>query len=131
MTSSGRTARTPFPGILPEDLRRIHYYILYPNLFLSLHPDYVMTHVLWPIDAGRTEIVCEFLFGANQLARSDFDPADAVDFWDETNRQDWKVCERTQLGVQSASYDRGRLSRLEWMTHTFDRFIADRLTGAA
>jgi Rieske 2Fe-2S family protein len=131
MTSSGRTARTPFPGILPEDLRRIHYYILYPNLFLSLHPDYVMTHVLWPIDAGRTEIVCEFLFGADEVARPGFDPADAVDFWDETNRQDWKVCERTQLGVQSASYDRGRLSRLEWMTHTFDRFIADRLTGAA
>jgi Rieske 2Fe-2S family protein len=90
-----------------------------------------MTHVLWPIDPGRTEIACEFLFAADEVARPGFTPSDAVDFWDETNRQDWKVCERAQLGVQSASYDRGRLSRLEWMTHTFDRFVADRLTGAA
>jgi Rieske 2Fe-2S family protein len=131
MTLDGTTTRPPFPGILPEDHRRIHYYIIYPNLFLSLHPDYVMTHTLWPIAAGRTEIVCEFLFAADEVAKPGFDPKDAVDFWDETNKQDWKVCERTQLGVQSSAYDRGRLSRLEWMTHTFDRFVADRLTDQA
>jgi len=129
MTVSGKTARLPFATIDPEDHRRIHYYILYPNMFLSLHPDYIMTHLLWPIAPGRTEIVCDFLFAAEEVSRPGFEPSDAVDFWDATNRQDWKVCERAQLGTQSSSYDRGRLSRLEWMTHTFDRFVADRLTG--
>jgi len=65
-----------------------------------------------------------------EMARPGFDASDAVGFWDETNRQDWSVCERAQLGTASASYDRGRLSRLEWMTHIFDNFIADRLTRA-
>ena len=130
MSLDGRARRRPFPGIEPEDLRRIHYYIVYPNLFLSLHPDYVMTHLLWPLDPGRTEIECAFLFHPDEMARPGFDPSDAVDFWDATNLQDWKVCERTQLGVQSSSYDRGRLSLLEWMTHHFDRFVADRLTAA-
>jgi len=127
MTTTGRTVRPPFATIAPEDHRRIHYYIVYPNLFLSLHPDYVMTHTLWPIDPGHTEIVCEFLFAADEVARPEFDPTDAVNFWDETNRQDWMVCERAQLGVQSASYDSGRLSKLEWMTHIFDQFVIDRL----
>jgi Rieske 2Fe-2S family protein len=130
MSTSGRTERRPFASITADDLRRIHYYIIFPNLFLSLHPDYVMTHVLWPRGTGETDIECEFLFDPDEMARPGFDASDAVAFWDETNRQDWSVCERAQLGTASASYDRGRLSRLEWMTHIFDNFIADRLTRA-
>lgn len=129
MSTSGSTTRRPFTAIAPEDHRRIHYYIVYPNLFISLHPDYVMTHTLWPEAPGRTTIECEFLFDPEEMARPGFDPSDAVDFWHETNLQDWSVCERTQLGTGSMSYDRGRLSRLEWMTHIFDRFVADRLLG--
>ena len=129
MTVSGQTARPPFTTIDPEDHRRIHYYILYPNMFLSLHPDYIMTHLLWPLEPGKTEIVCDFLFAADEVARPGFDPSDAVDFWDQTNKQDWGVCERAQLGTASSSYDRGRLSRLEWMTHIFDQFVVERLTG--
>jgi Rieske 2Fe-2S family protein len=129
MSKSGSTTRRPFGTIAPDDHRRIHYYILYPNLFISLHPDYVMTHTLWPEAPGRTRIECEFLFDPAEMAREGFDPSDAVDFWHETNLQDWSVCERTQLGTGSMSYDRGRLSRLEWMTHIFDRFVADRLLG--
>jgi len=130
MSTSGRTERRPFASITADDLRRIHYYIIFPNLFLSLHPDYVMTHVLWPRGTGETDIECEFLFDPDEMSRPGFDASDAVAFWDETNRQDWSVCERAQLGTASASYDRGRLSRLEWMTHIFDNFIADRLTRA-
>jgi phenylpropionate dioxygenase-like ring-hydroxylating dioxygenase large terminal subunit len=129
MSGTGRTSRRPFATIAPEDHRRIHYYIIYPNIFLSLHPDYVMTHTLWPAGPGRTDIECEFLFDPREMTVPGFDPSDAVRFWDETNRQDWSVCERAHLGTGSSSYDRGRLSRLEWMTHIFDKFVADRLLG--
>ncbi len=57
MTLSGKTARPPLPGIDPEDHRRVHYYIVYPNLLLSLHPDYVMTHTIWPDGTGGSEVV--------------------------------------------------------------------------
>jgi phenylpropionate dioxygenase-like ring-hydroxylating dioxygenase large terminal subunit len=129
MSLSGRSNRPPFPGLPSEDLRRIHYYIVYPNLLLSLHPDYVMTHVIWPQDAGRCDIVCEFLFDAKETARPDFDPSDAVDFWDLTNRQDWRACELAYQGTRSGGYTKGRLSSLEWMVHIFDNFVADRLLG--
>jgi len=129
MSLSGRSNRPPFKGLPAEDHRRIHYYIVYPNLLLSLHPDYVMTHTVWPQGTGQSEIVCEFLFDPEEAARPDFDPSDAVDFWDLTNRQDWRACELAYQGTQSGGYSRGRLSPLEWMVHIFDNFVADRLTG--
>lgn len=129
MSLSGRSSHPPFKGLPVEDLRRIHYYIVYPNMLLSLHPDYVMTHVIWPQDVGRCDIVCDFLFDADEVARPDFDPSDAADFWDLTNRQDWKVCELTYQGTRSGGYTKGRLSSLEWMVHIFDNFVADRLLG--
>ncbi len=129
MTISGQTARRPFPTIDPEDRRRIHYYIVYPNMLLSLHPDYVMTHTVWPQGTGRSEVVCEFLFHPDEMARPGFDPGDAVEFWDLTNKQDWRACELAYQGTRSGGYERGRLSTLEWMVHIFDNFVADRLTG--
>ncbi|HEU4400831.1 MAG TPA: aromatic ring-hydroxylating dioxygenase subunit alpha [Candidatus Polarisedimenticolia bacterium] len=129
MTVSGKTARKPLPALDAEDQRRIHYYIVYPNLLLSLHPDYVMTHTIWPDGPGRSEIICEFLFHPDEMARPGFDPSDAVEFWDMTNKQDWRVCELAWQGTSSTGYERGRLSSLEWMVHIFDNFVADRLTG--
>ncbi len=130
MTVSGRTARPPIDTIDREDHRKVHYYIVYPNMLLSLHPDYVMVHTLWPDGPTRSQIQCDFLFDPKVMDRPGFDPSDAVDFWDLTNKQDWRACELTMQGVQSGGYDRGRLSPLEWMGHEFDKFVADRLTGS-
>ena len=38
------------------------------------------------------------------MARPDFDPSDAVDFWDLTNRQDWEVCELAADGHGPGAY---------------------------
>src|SRR5207247_4470191 len=105
------------------------YYSSSPNRLLSLHPDYVMTHVIWPQEVGRCDVVCEFLFDADEVRRPGFDPSDAADFWDLTNRQDWHACELAYQGTESVGYNRGRLSTLEWMVHIFDNFVADRLLG--
>ena len=40
-----------------------------------------------------------------------FDPSDAVDFWDLTNRQDWHVSELTQPGVESRAYAPGAVRK--------------------
>lgn len=129
MTVSGSTPRPPIDTIAGEDHKRIHYYIIYPNMLLSLHPDYIMVHTICPDGPTRSKVVCDFLFDADEMAKPGFDPSDAADFWDLTNKQDWRACELTMQGVQSGGYDRGRLSTLEWMGHEFDKFVADRLTG--
>jgi Rieske 2Fe-2S family protein len=131
MSGSG-AARLPLVGELSADDRRyVHYYVLYPNVLLSPHPDYVLIHTLWPKSAGMTQVVCEWLVSAAALAGPPADLGDVVDFWDITNRQDWALCERAQLGVTSRGYRQGPYAAAEDCVHAFDRwyagFLLDRL----
>ena len=107
------------------DTREILYFALFPNALLSLHPDYVMLHTLWPRAVDRTEVVCEWFF-AEGVTRTE----DAVGFWDQVNREDWNVCELTQHGMCSRSYVPGRYTTQEHDVHAFDGMIADRYLAA-
>jgi len=129
LSFDGRLRRACLPGLIAEDRRFVYYYACLPNLLLSLHPDYVMTHTLWPRGVDRTEIVCEWLFHPDAMAAPDFDPEDAFAFWDLTNRQDWHVCEQMQLGLKSRAYRPGPYSHREDLLHGFDRLILERERG--
>jgi Rieske 2Fe-2S family protein len=107
MSLDGHVCATPLDTVSEDDLHRIHYYSLFPNMLLSLHPDYVMYHTLQPIAPDRTHVICGWLFDAKVMAQPDFDPSPAVDFWDMTNKQDWHVCEISQQGVRSRAYTPG------------------------
>lgn len=48
--------------------------------------------------------------------------ADAMAFWDKTNRQDWHICEMVHLGSKTVAYDQGRYSTEEEVVHAVDRF---------
>ena len=80
--------------------------------------------------SGRTEVTCEWFFEPETIAREDFDPSDAVDFWDMVNRQDWYVCELAQKGVRTKGYTAGRYSAEEADTHAFDLMVAGRYMEA-
>jgi Rieske 2Fe-2S family protein len=121
MTVGGATSRPPIGSLSGEELGRVYYYTLFPNLLLSLHPDYVMAHTLWPAGAGHTRVVCEWYFDPATMAAPGFDPADAVGFWDMTNRQDWHVCELSQLGVSSRAYTPGPYAQVEGLLWQFDQ----------
>jgi len=121
LTMSGKTPRPPLGTVGGEDLRRDYYYTIFPSLLLSLHPDYVMVHYLQPVTTTRTRITCAWLFDPNTMARPDFDPSDAVEFWDLTNRQDWHVNELTQKGVLSKAYTPGPYANAEGLLAAFDR----------
>ena len=90
------STRPPIRGLTDADIGSVHYFALFPNALVSLHPDYVMLHTLWPRAVDRTEVTCEWFFEPETMAAEDFDPSDAVEFWDTVNRQDWGVCELTQ-----------------------------------
>jgi glycine betaine catabolism A len=113
------------PAIAGVDPRLVFYFALFPNCLVSLHPDYVMLHTLFPRGAGRTEIVCEWFFEPETMERDGFDASDAVDFWDLVNRQDWHVCELAQLGLGSRGYTPGRYTAVEGTVHDFDVMVAE------
>jgi glycine betaine catabolism A len=111
MSITGELAATPLPGVDPE---RIEYIHLLPNLLVSAHPDYVMTHRLVPLAPGRTWIECSWLVLPSGGAGADGedsaavpDASRAVEFWDITNRQDWAACESVQRGLSSPHFAPG------------------------
>ena len=129
MTVSGYTKRPLLKGMTEEDRKRIYYWVVFPNMFFSVHPDYLMIHRDWPQSPTHSRIECEWYFDPETMARPDFDPSDAVDMWDEINRQDWAVCERTQLGVRSRAWAGGRFSDQEPLVYDLDKAYEERMTG--
>src|SRR5712692_2896606 len=121
LTLSGRACGPAVGDLAAEDQHRVYFYSLFPNMLLSLHPDYVMFHTLWPEASDRTHITCEWLFHPDAFGQPGFSPEDAVSFWDETNRQDWNICERSQLGIASRAYEPGPYSAREGISAAWDR----------
>jgi Rieske 2Fe-2S family protein len=121
LTLSGRACAMPVGDLPQADLHRVYYYSIFPNMLLSLHPDYVMVHTIWPVAANRTRIECEWLFHPDAAAQPGFNPEDAVGLWDRTNREDWHVCELSQQGVASRAYTPGPYSPREGVLVAFDR----------
>lgn len=127
MTATGRSDRPDLPAIEVADRTSVQYYNVYPNLLISLHRDYVVTHTLWPIAADRTRVVCEWLFDPDAVAGPGFDPSDAVDFWHLVNSQDWEICARTQLGVASRGYRPIAFEDSEACIQVFDGWYLDKM----
>jgi glycine betaine catabolism A len=130
MSRDGRQRRQPLPGLSDTQRRHGYYYAVLPNLLLSLHPDHVMTHTLWPMACDLTRIVCEWHFHPSEHDSPLFDPADVIDFWDETNRQDWHVSELSQAGISSRAYRPGVYSPREGLLWEFDRVVSRIIDGS-
>jgi Rieske 2Fe-2S family protein len=131
LEDAGHTAnRPPIDGLTAEQANTVLYFALFPNALVSLHPDYVMLHTLWPQAPGHTHVTCEWFFEPATMARDDFDPSDAIGFWDMVNKQDWYVCELQQKGVGTRNYTAGRYSGEEVDVHAFDLMVADRYMEA-
>jgi glycine betaine catabolism A len=123
MSTDGRRRRNALPGLNEAQRQQVLYFAIYPNLFLSLHPDYMMTHTLWPRAHNRTEIVCEWHFHPAELAKPDFKADDAVELWDVTNKEDWWISEQSQAGIQSRVYTPGPYSEREELLWSFDEIV--------
>lgn len=129
MSETGSACGEVFPELGPEACRRVYYFSLFPTLLLSPHPDYVLVHRIQRQGLDATRVDCELLFPPQTAARRDFDPLPAVRFWDETNRQDWRVCELSQQGICSTAYEPGPLSNLESIVAAFDAHYLQALYG--
>ena len=124
MSLTGESPTVPLRGLRDVARRRIDYLGVLPNVLLSLHPDYVMTHRIEPLTPGRTAVECQWLFAPEAIEQAGFDPAFAVDFWDLTNRQDWSACEGVQRGIASRGYRPGPFSTDEDAVAQFARLVA-------
>ncbi|TGD85550.1 aromatic ring-hydroxylating dioxygenase subunit alpha [Mycolicibacterium sp. CH28] len=129
MSLSGRSGGVAIKGLSEHELRTVMYLVGFPNLLVSLHPDYVMTHMMTPLAVDRTHVECAWAFPKEALEKPDFDPSYAVDFWDLTNRQDWAACESVQRGLSSPHARPGPLAPDEDGVYQFVTRVARAYTG--
>ncbi len=130
MSLSGKSDGTVLRGLEGRRRREVIYLVVFPNVLLSLHPDYVMTHLLTPLGPGRTRVRCSWWFSPEDVARPGFDPHYASDFWDVTNRQDFSACESVQRGLGSEHWVPGQLGPDEDGVYQFVTMVARGYRGS-
>jgi Rieske 2Fe-2S family protein len=130
LSSDGKRRRAVLPGLGERERTLVNYFAIYPNLLLTLHPDYMVTVTIWPLAADRTRLVSEWHFHPDEIARPGFVSEDAIDFWDRTNREDWAISEQAQLGIGSRGYRPGPYSNREGQLWEFDQFVLSRMEPA-
>ena len=124
MSLDGSSGGVMLRGLDAKGLRTVIYLNVFPNILVSLHPDYVMVHRLTPLAPDRTRVECSWAFAPEAVERPGFDPSYAVDFWDITNRQDWQACESVQRGLTSEHAVPGPLSAEEDAVYQFVTMVA-------
>jgi Rieske 2Fe-2S family protein len=129
MSLDGRSGGIVMPGLDELQRRQVLYVNLFPNLLVSLHPDYVLTHRIDPVTPATSRVECQWLFPPEAVERPGFDPSYAVDFWDLTNRQDWAAVESVQRGVASPRFVPGLLSGSEDAVYHFVTMVASGYLG--
>ena len=127
VTMTGRSCGLFLGPMSPAERRRAYYYTFWPNMMLSLHPDYANWYSVWPIAPDRSIVTCEWMMHPDSLQAPGFDPAGPVELWHTVNSQDWHICERSQAGVSSRRYQPGPYSPRESIPAAWDRAYLERL----
>lgn len=125
MTMDGDAAAPPVCDVSGDDLRRVHYYSIFPNLLFSPHPDFVLYHRIRSLAIDRIQNDCFFLLHPDVINDTKHMKRfeSAIAFWDMTNREDWQVCEQMQQGLRSRRFERGRYSGQEDILYALDKEV--------
>ena len=126
-TFSGTTNRKPFPGLNEFEKERHFGQAIYPNLLISFSMDHVAIFIIHPLSEVKTIIDFHILFHPQAINNADFHPDDAFEFWDLTNKQDWKICERVQRGMQSKTFTKGFYGKMEDENLDVKQYITEKL----
>lgn len=122
ISKSGDLCCPLLPELKKENKNRVFYYSIFPNMLLSLHPEYAMFHTIWPKGSHECVVECSWLFEKNVISSNLYQPQDALHFWDMTNKQDWHISELSQLGIQSRKYTPSPYSGQESLLAAFDKY---------
>ncbi len=87
---------------------RAEYYWIYPNWMINCYPDNMSLNIVLPLGPEKCVAIFAWFFPEDVL-RTD-SPAKTVQFSDEIQLEDGRICETVQRNLRSRSYSRGRYS---------------------
>lgn len=100
------------------------YYWIFPNFMLNVYPDNLSSNLILPLGPDRTLTIFEWFAYEGQVAQA------TIDFSDEIQQEDIRICESVQKGLASRSYNQGRFSvKRENGVHHFHGLLAEFLAA--
>jgi Rieske 2Fe-2S family protein len=123
LTPDGTARIPPFRGLGESERAMIYVpWMLPPNLFLNVHPDYVNAHLVFPTGPESVRIVYDWLFEPEHVPAGE-DLAHYTALWEITNAQDARNCEWQQQGVRARAFRHGWYVPQEFDCHRFARWV--------
>jgi choline monooxygenase len=102
------------------------FFWLFPNLMLNVYPDNYSTNLIVPLGPDRTLTIFEWYFRDPEREDVQENVGRTIEFSDEIQIEDIKICEAVQRGLRSRSYDAGRYSvKRENGVHHFHGLLAE------
>lgn len=84
-----------------------HYYFIFPNTMLNILPNRLQTNQVLPMKNNQCKVIFDYFYpdtaGIDALISQD------QTFSDEVQDEDIMICEAVQKGLDSGSYNKGRL----------------------
>jgi len=108
------------------------YYWIFPNFMINIYPDNLQANMILPQGHDRTLTIFEWFFMEPGTGEGWESMQQSIAFSDQIQREDMELCETVQRGLQSLTYDRGRLSvKRENGVHHFHSLVHEFLTRPA
>ena len=121
MSPDGKLTREHFWGLRQRSATKCFITPSFRILLLSLHPDYIMTHMLWPRAVDHTSVICEWHFHPNEMGKAEFKAEDAVEFGTRpTARTGHRRA--SEAAIKSRAYKPGPYSQCESLPHASTRW---------
>ncbi len=102
------------------------YYWIFPNFMLNIYPDNLSSNLILPMGTDKTLTIFEWFAYAGEVEQA------TINFSDEIQQEDIKVCESAQRGLRSRNYNQGRFSvKRENGVHHFHGLLNEYLAHAS
>jgi choline monooxygenase len=93
---------------------------------LNVYPDNYSTNLIIPLGPERTVTIFEWYFRCPESSEAQEKLKETVEFSDEIQIEDIKICESVQRGLRSSTYRSGRYSvKRENGVHHFHGLLSD------
>jgi phenylpropionate dioxygenase-like ring-hydroxylating dioxygenase large terminal subunit len=101
-----------------------------PNFWNHSSCDHGVSTRLLPAGPQLTSIRVWWLVHADALEGRDYELSKLLPFWQLTSEQDWEICERQQIGINSSAYTPGPYStHKEYNVDSFVRWYLKSLSS--
>ncbi len=112
-----------------EEESKALYYWIFPNFMINIYPDNLQANIILPQGHDRTLAIFEWFFIEPGTGEGWESVQQSISFSDQIQREDIELCEMVQRGLQSRTYNQGRLSvKRENGVHHFHSLVHEFLS---